>query len=535
MTGSLATILILLPIAGALVIWLLPLSRFATASFAVLVSLVEVGFWIDAVARFHFSQGLQFEQQTSWFSDLKVSYHVGFYGFSLWLTGLTVVVMACAIGYAFWAGRERPRAYFGLMLLLAGAVVGVFAAQDLLLFYAFWEGMLIPLYVLIGVWGGAGRLGATLKFVIYTMAGSLLMLASIIVFGLSQGTFDLVHSGTSGSTWIFLGFAAAFAVKAPLFPFHGWLPDTYRESSPEVAAVLSGVVSKAAVYGFLRIAIPKFPDPIHDFRVTILVLATISLVYGSILAFRAPDVRGVVAYSSLAQLGLITLGLLANNDLGFDGAVLQMINHGLFSAALFLLAGGIERRTTTGDFARLGGLARGRPILATVLMTTGIIALAVPGSTAFAGEFLILAGVFQQGWAWAVIGAVAIVLAAMYMLRLISAVLHRDPGSAVTDAALDLRPAELGVIVPLVACLLALSVWPAAISGHSFEGNKATPAVSAQFISARGWTSYQTKFGCKETVIHGAETTVYQITCPATAENAGTHITTGGARGVMTP
>jgi len=191
MSTWMATILILVPIGGALVIWTLPLSRFAAGSFAFLVSLVEVGFWIDGVARFNFSNGLQFDQQASWFKDLHVSYHVGFYGFSLWLTGLTVVVMACAIGYAFWAGRERARAYFGLMLLLTGAIVGVFAAQDLLLFYAFWEGMLLPLYVLIGVWGGAGRMGATLKFVIYTMAGSLLMLAALIVYGLKVGTFDL--------------------------------------------------------------------------------------------------------------------------------------------------------------------------------------------------------------------------------------------------------------------------------------------------------------------------------------------------------
>jgi NADH-quinone oxidoreductase subunit M len=480
MTGSLTTVLILLPIGGALVVWLMPMPRFWVGSFALLVSLLEVGFWIDALARFHFARGLQMEQHVSWFKDLKVSYHVGFYGFSLWLAGLSVVVMACAIGYAFWAGRERPRAYFGLMLLLTGAIVGVFAAQDLLLFYAFWEGMLIPLYVLIGVWGGAGRLGATIKFVIYTMAGSLLMLAAVIAFGLSQGTFDLVQSGTSGSVWIFLGFAAAFAVKAPLFPFHGWLPDAYRESSPEVAAVLSGVVSKAAVYGFLRIAIPKFPGPTSDVRVAILVLATAGLVYGSILAFRAPDFRGVVAYSSLAQLGLITLGLFAGNDLGFDGAVLQMVNHGLISAALFLLAGGILRRTSSDDFAFLGGMARGRPALATVLMTTGIIALAVPGSSAFAGEFLILAGVFQRGWAWGVIGASGIVLAAMYMLRLISAVLHRKRGGLVTDAALDLRPAELAVIVPLVACLLALSAWPAAISGHSFARNRAANDIAAQ-------------------------------------------------------
>jgi NADH-quinone oxidoreductase subunit M len=367
------------------------------------------------------------------------------------------------------------------MLFLTGAIVGVFTAQDLLLFYAFFEAMLIPLYVLVGVWGGPGRMGATLKFVLYTMAGSLLMLAAIVVYGLSENTFDLVKIGQSSSQWIFLGFVAAFAIKAPLFPLHGWLPDAYRESSPEVAAVLSGVVSKAAAYGFLRIAVAKFPEPAHDFRAPILALAAVGLIYGSLLAFRAPDLRGVVAYSSLAQMGLITMGVFAVNDLGLDGSVLQMVNHGLISAILFLLAGMVERRALTGELGRLGGMARGRPALATVLMTTGVIALAVPLSSAFAGEFLILAGVFQRGWGWAVVGAVAIVLAAMYVLRLVSAVLHREVGPAVSDAALDLRPAELGVTVPLVACLLALSVWPAAITQHSFRGDHGGADVAAQF------------------------------------------------------
>src|SRR3954468_11580757 len=463
----LATILIFLPVAGALACFVLPLGR-ATGPFALLVSLVEVGFWIESLTRFNFSDGLQFEQRASWFSDLNVSYHVGMYAFSLWLVGLTVVVMAAAIGYAFLVRRERPRAYFGLMLLLTGAIVGVFTAQDLLLFYVMFEAMLIPLYVLVGVWGGAGRLGATFKFVAYTMAGSLLMLVSILVLGLSHNTFDLVDPGPSSSNWIFLGFAVAFAVKAPLFPFHGWLPDAYREAPPEVAAVLSGIVSKAAAYGFLRVAIAKFPGPKQDFRTPLLVLAAVGLVYGSLLAFRAPDIRGVIAYSSLAQMGLITLGLFAANDLGFDGAVLQMVNHGLISATLFLLAGAIERRTATGEFLLLGGMARGRPALAPLLITTGVHALAAPGASAFAGEFLVLAGLFQQYWVYAAVGAAAIVLAAMYMLRLISGVLHREVGSAVSDAARDLVPGELAVLLPLVGCLIALSAWPAAVSEHSF-------------------------------------------------------------------
>jgi NADH-quinone oxidoreductase subunit M len=476
------TTLIVLPLAAALIVWLLPLNRVSAGSLALLAALAEVGLWIQMLARYDFARGgLQFSDRHTWFSDLDVSYYVGVYGFSVWLIGLTVVVMAAAIAYAFWAGRERMRAYMGLMLFLTGSVVGVFAAQDLLLFYAFFEAMLIPLYVLVGVWGGPGRMGATLKFILYTMAGSLLMLAAIVVYGLSENTFDLVKIGESSSQWIFLGFIAAFAIKAPLFPLHGWLPDAYRESSPEVAAVLSGVVSKAAAYGFLRIAVAKFPDPAADFRVPILALATIGLIYGSLLAFRAPDLRGVIAYSSLAQMGLITMGVFAVNDLGLDGSVLQMVNHGLVSATLFLLAGMVERRTLTGELGRLGGMARGRPALATVLLTAGVIALAVPLSSAFAGEFLILAGVFQRGWGWAVAGAVAIVLAAMYVLRLISAVLHRDVGPAVSDSALDLRPAELGVTVPLLACLLALSVWPAAITQHSFRGDRGAADVAAQF------------------------------------------------------
>src|SRR5436190_7096060 len=267
--GWLTTTMIMLPLIAATVIWVLPMPRVWVGPAALLVSLFEVGFWIEALVRYDFDRGgLQEWNHATWLKDLGVSYSVGFYqGFSVWLVGLTVVVMAAAIAYGYWMGRDRPRAYYGLMLFLTGAIVGVFTAQDLLLFYVFWEAMLIPLYVLVGVWGGTNRVRATVTFVIYTMAGSLLMLASIVVLGLSQGTFDLVDSPTNGSTWIFLGFAAAFAVKAPLFPFHGWLPLTYRESSAEVAGVLSGLVSKCAAFGFLRIAIVKFPGPTHDLRV----------------------------------------------------------------------------------------------------------------------------------------------------------------------------------------------------------------------------------------------------------------------------
>ena len=481
-SSSLTTVLICLPLGAALALWALPMSRFATGSLALLVSLVEVGLWIEQAARFDYgASGLQNAQQTPWIKELNVSYHVGEYGFSLFLVGLTVVAMAAAIGYGFWVGRDRPRAYYGLMLFLTGVTVGVFVAQDLLLFYAFFEAMLIPLYVLIGVWGGAGRLGATLKLLLYTMTGSLVMLAAIVVYGLKYGTFDLVTGPVSASRWLFLGFMFAFLIKAPLFPFHGWLPDSYREAPPEVTAVLSGVIAKAGLYGMLRIAITKFPEPTSFYRTTIMALAAATLVYASVLAFRSPDFRGVVLYSSMAASGLIALGLFSGTNLGYDGAVLQMVAHGLISASLFILAGTIERRTTSDQFAFLGGMARGRPALATLLMTTGVISLAVPGSAAFAGEFLILGGAYQRAWWWAVIGAAGIVLAAMYMLRLISAVLHQARGSMVTDEAMDLRPGELALIVPLVGVLLALSLWPAGISSHSFANDQPAKAVQEQF------------------------------------------------------
>jgi NADH-quinone oxidoreductase subunit M len=475
----LTTLMIVLPLAGALVIWATPLSRELTATLAVLVALAEVVLWVVVLAGFDFgSATLQDSAQREWFGDLGVTYHVGFFGFSLWLAGLTVVVGAAAIGMGAWIGRDRARAYYGLMLFLIGAVVGVFASQDLLLFYVFFEAMLIPIYVLVGVWGGPNRLSATVTFVIYTMAGSLLMLASIVVFGISQGTFSLLESGTSGNDWVFLGFLVAFAVKAPLLPFHGWLRTAYTEAPPEVAALLSGVVSKAAVFGLVWIVLPHFPTPVADWRNVVLVLAAAGLVYGSLLAFRQPDVRGVIAYSSMGQMSLIVLGIFAANDLGLDGSILHSVSHGLVSAAMFLLAGMLIHRTGTDRFADLGGLAKGRPALATVVMVVGMLTLAVPGSANFAGEFSILAGVFNRGWGYSAVGAVAIVLAAMYTLRLISAILHRDRGEAVREESRDLRLAELALVVPLVAILLALSVWPAAVSDHSFPTDRPTAAIT---------------------------------------------------------
>jgi NADH-quinone oxidoreductase subunit M len=474
----LTTALIVLPLLGAVVVATVPLPRLWTAGLALLVALMEVGLWIVAASSYDFDGGgLQLGTSREWVESLGISYSVGFYGFSLWLAGVSVIVCAAAIGYALWVGRDRPRAYHSLMLFLTGALVATFAAQDLLLFYAAFEAMLIPLYVLVGVWGGARRQVATLTFVVYTMAGSLLMLAAVAAFGVTQGTFSLVGSGTSDNVWIFFGFAIAFAIKAPLFPFHGWLPLTYREAPVEVAAVLSAVVSKTAIYGFLRITLPKFPEPVADYSGLILVLAAIGLVYGSLVAFRTADLRGVVSYSSMAQMGLITLGVFALDDLGIDGAVLQSVAHALVSASMFLLVGMVERRCGTGELASLGGMARGRPALATLVLVTGMIALAVPGSATFAGEFLIMAGVYDRGWGYSAVVAIGIVLAAMYVLRVISAILHEQRGPAVREEALDLRRGELGLLVPLVLILLVLSAWPALVSESSFPSDRALEAI----------------------------------------------------------
>ena len=399
-------------------------------SLATLVSLVEVGFWIVAVKQFDFASGaLQLDQPHSWFRDSASATTSGQFGFSLWLVGLTVVCGAAACGYAWWAGRERPRAYFGLLLFLTGSVVGVFSAQDLLLFYAFFEAMLIPLYVLIGVWGGAGRLGATIKFVVYTVAGSLLMLAAIIVYGLQQGTFDLTQMGTSTNDWLFLGFAIAFAVKAPLWPFHGWLPDAYRESPPEVVGPALGRDLEGR-----RVRLPADRDrevPRADAR----------LPRADPRARRDRPRLRLAARLPCARRPRRRRLLVARAD-GADHVRhlrLQRASASTAPCCRWSTTGCsrcrcscspamVERRTATGELSLLGGMARGRPALATVLMTVGVMALAVPLSSNFAGEFLILAGVFQQGWGGRSIGAVAIVLAAMYMLRLISAVLHRDVG-----------------------------------------------------------------------------------------------------------
>ncbi len=460
-----AAALIVVPLVGAVLLALLPLSRSLAGYLATLVSLAVAGAVAGLVYRFDVGGGEQFVTDAAWISDLGVRFHVAIDGLSLAMVAMTALVMACAVGYAAWEGGARTRPYYALLLLLESALLLLFTAQDLIMFYIGFEAMLIPLYFLIGVWGGPQRTRATLKFLVYTVIGTLLMLVGMIALALDQAgdiSFDIDALAGSTSEWIFLTFLIAFAIKSPIWPFHGWVPDAYRQSPPEVAAVLSGLASKAGAYGLLRLVLPIFPEPVAEYRDILVILAMIGLLYGSLLAFRQPDSRGVIAYSSIGQMGLVTLGIFVLNDRGASGAAFQMVNHALLSAALFLLAGWIATQTGSDLFARLGGLARGRPVLASVVLVVGIAALAVPGSSTFASEFLILLGAFEyEPWA-GVLASTAIVLAAMYMLRWISAVLHDRVGSAVQEGVPpDLVPSGgLLPIVPLVLAVLALSFYP---------------------------------------------------------------------------
>jgi NADH-quinone oxidoreductase subunit M len=460
------TALIFLPLAGAVLVGLLPIGRRATEGLALVVALAEAVLGAVALVGFHASGGLQYIQNTSWIPSFgsvpPIRYQVGMDGLSLFMVLLTAVGIAAAIGAAMRTERQRPQMYFGLLLLLEAALALLFTAQDLVLFYVGWELMMVPLYLLMGVWGGEGRRAATIQFIVYTLVGSLLMLVAIAVLGISAHTFNLeaLIARPHESTWLFLAFALAFCIKAPLFPLHGWLPSAYRQSTPEVTALLSGVISKAGAYGLLRFAIPLFPSVAHDWRWLFLGLGLTGLLYGAIVAFRQPDARGVVAYSSLSQMNLIIIGIFVFNENGVTGAILQMVNHGIVSLAAFLLIGLVELRTGTDGFRFLGGLSNRRPLMSTILLIATLWVLAVPGSSIFVSELYILLGAFEQQ---AVLGAAAacgIVLAAMYALRWYSAIAHGPNGERVSDDTPDLRRGELAIAVPLILILLAMTAYP---------------------------------------------------------------------------
>jgi NADH-quinone oxidoreductase subunit M len=418
--------------------------------------------------------GLQYVTDDAWIRELGIRYKLGIDGLNLWLVGLTTVLFTAAGLWTLLRPPVRPKLFAFHLGLAETAVLGAFMAQDLALFVLFFDLMLVPFYFLVGQWGGPNRIAAAVKMVIYTLVGSLLMLAGAVataVLSASQNggghlTFvlsDLQRAGLSDGTqkWIFVTFALAFLIKMPAFPFHGWMPDAYGTMPLPALAVFSGVVSKVAAYGFLRIVLPLFPAATHDYQLILLILALLSILYGSAQAFTQTNTRLILGYSSLAQLGFITLGIFAVDRAaqGAQGALLQAVNHGLVVAPLFLIIVVLsERAGGSEDIRDMGGIAFRAPVLAGLFLVVALATLAMPGSANFVGEFLILLGVFNSKITIAFIASIGVILASVYALRMYIRAVHNRTGPKVVSVDVTARDAL--VIAPLVACIVAFAVFP---------------------------------------------------------------------------
>jgi NADH-quinone oxidoreductase subunit M len=430
----------------------------------------------------------QFEEHHDWIPAIGASYHLGLDALSAWLLALDAGVFL--LGAVVVARRETPRLkfYCGMLLTTFSATSGVLLSIDLLLFYFFWEAMLIPLYFLLTSYGDANRGRSTLKFVIYTVAGSLAMLLAIIWLyvqssaglapsgGPSHGTFDLQTllltqipnqqpvsilgiSTLTPQQWAFMAFALAFAIKVPLVPFHTWLPDSYTSAPPQVLTFFAGIVSKLGAFGFIRYCITLFPAAAHSYQWVFCGLAILSILYGALMALAQTDIKRIVAYSSISHLGFVVLGIFSLNQNGLNGAIIQMVNHGLIIAALFLVVGMIEERTGTRDLREITGLNSRMPVLYAFFLVITLAGLGLPGMNSFVGEFTIMLGAFQATPVLAVLAGVGVVLACWYMLRFHQGVMH-EPPSQVAEGAADLRRREWMVLAPLAALMLAIGLYP---------------------------------------------------------------------------
>jgi NADH-quinone oxidoreductase subunit M len=496
------SILIWLPalcgVLGALLAGRSPIGRNERipGALALVGSVAALALAIGYIADFHSgTSGLQHVTDVVWIAALGIHYKLGISGLNVFLVGLTTLLFAAAVlASNLRTGFRPPRArlfYFHFMLA-ESAVLGAFLAQDLALFVAFFDLMLIPFYFLIGIdWDPAhprpNRVKATIKLVIYTLVGSLLMLAAAIATGVlaaQQGgghiTFVLselqaLPLSPGSQEWIFLFFAAAFLVKMPAFPLHGWMPDGYRAMPIEVLMVFSGVLSKVGAYGFLAIVLPLYPRAAAHFQVLMLLIALASIVYGSVQAFSQTDARLIAGYSSVAQLGFITLGIFALNPQGAQGALLQMVNHGLVVAPLFFIIMLLSQRAGgSEDVRELGGIAFRAPVLASLFLIVALATLAIPGSSNFVGEFLILLGVFKAKLAIAIIAFSGVVMASVYALRLFIRAMHNRVGSGVQSREISMR--DGAVLVPLVGVILLLALYPQFALHRSESSVKASVA-----------------------------------------------------------
>ena len=465
---------------------------------ALLGALAALGLAIGYIADYHVGgAALQHVTDVAWIPTLGIHYKLAISGLNVLLVGLTTLLFAAAVLAANLREWERPRLFYFHFMLAESAVLGAFLAQDLALFVAFFDLMLIPFYFLIGGWGvGPDRVKATIKLVIYTLVGSLLMLAAAIATGVLASqehgtalTFSLAalqHLPLSRGSqeWIFLFFAAAFLVKMPAFPLHGWMPDGYRAMPIEVLMVFSGVLSKVGAYGFLAIVLPLFPQAAVHFQLLMLLIALCSILYGSAMAFTQTDARLIAGFSSVAQLGFITLGIFALNPQGAQGALLQMVNHGLVVAPLFFIIALLAQRAGgSQDIRQMGGIAFRAPVLASIFLIVALATLAMPGSSNFVGEFLILLGVFKAKLAIAIIAFSGVVMASVYALRIFIRAMHNRVGSGVSSRELTLRDAT--VLVPLVAVILFFAVYPQLALQRS-EGSVKAAVASAQAAQHNG-------------------------------------------------
>jgi NADH-quinone oxidoreductase subunit M len=475
----LLTILILLPVAGALALvgysfvssrreehyrWIAFVVTVAT--FAVsLVLLRGVG---ASGAEF------RFEQNISWIGSIGARYHVAVDGVSLWLVLLTTLLMPVSVLSSWTAVRKRQLSYYAFLLILESAMIGVFVSLDLLLFYLFFEASLVPMFFLIGIWGGERRIYAAIKFFIYTAVGSLLMLAGILSLYFIYHTFDyatlLQAISASPLTeraefWLFLAFALAFCIKVPLFPFHTWLPDAHTEAPTAGSVILAGVLLKMGTYGLLRFNIALFPNAARWWAPVIIALAVIGIIYGALVAMVQPDVKRLVAYSSVSHMGFVVLGLFSFTELGMQGALYQMLNHGVSTGALFLFVGFIYERRHTRMISEFGGLAKPMPWYSTLFVFASLSSIGLPFLNGFVGEFFILLGtwtsrVVEHPWIVTMLAATGVIWAAVYMLWMLQRVVFGPVTNPENAGLSDLDKREIGLLVPLLVLMLFMGVYP---------------------------------------------------------------------------
>jgi NADH-quinone oxidoreductase subunit M len=465
--------LLVLPLAGALAVMVVPARRLREAALAFTLAefVVSLGLWF---AYDQSNAAMQFTQTLPWLPDWGIMYRVGVDGISLMLVLLTTGLTPLAVLSSWEYIHERQRPYYALLLTLLTGMIGVFVALDLFVFYVFWEVMLIPMYFLIGIWGGTERLYAAIKFFIYTFLGSLLMLVAILVMvwqaahvsrSVTFGYEDLLAHApmfrTSGP-WLFAAFALAFAIKVPVFPFHTWLPDAHVQAPTAGSVLLAGVLLKMGTYGFLRFAVPFFPTVAFSPFVTSLAvtLAVTGVIYGALVSMVQPDLKKLVAYSSVSHLGFAMLGIWSGTVQGVQGALMIGIIHGLSTGALFLLIGMIYERRHTRLISDFGGLARVMPHFAIIFTITALASIAVPGLNGFVGEFLVLLGSFgRHPWATG-LATTGVIFAAAYLLWAVQRVLLGPLDNPANAGLKDLSARELCVILPLVAGMVWIGVYP---------------------------------------------------------------------------